>query len=69
MKKKEKGKTKDKGEFTMLAVHGKAPFVLNAERKRELAEQTKKNQKAFLKLMKKIELQNSERIDSSGNKN
>lgn len=53
----------------MLAVHGKAPFVLSAERKRELDEQTKKNQKAFLKLMKKIELQNSERIDSSDNKN
>lgn len=64
----EKEETKDKGEFTMLAVHSKASFVMTLEHQKEFESQVNKNHLNFLKKMKELEDRKNEGVDSPDNK-
>ncbi len=63
----EENGTKDKGEFIMLAVHSKAPFVMSLEHQKKYEVQDNKKHSEFLKKMKEIEEQKNEGAGSADN--
>ena len=57
-----------KGDFIMLAVHSKAPFVVKLEQKQEFEKQMDKCRSKFLEMMKEMESESNRGVDLSGNK-